>query len=307
MPPLAAVARDVIHKNPGTLTGRDLEGRYRLGRRLGKGASAVVYAARSLAPALADHGKKTVAVKILSATNAGDPNAVARFTHEAFLCSRLAHPNLIRVVDFGWMGPGRPYFVMELFRGATLDRVLAHSGTLPASAALALLEDAASALTALHQNGIVHRDVKPSNLFVSPGRKKPRGRLLDLGVAGVFDPGKARKLGSVNVGARGTYGTPAYIAPEQVLGASTDARTDVYALACVAYRMLTGFEPFRGDTITATVHAHLFEDARPATALNPALPREVDAVLERGMAKDRDSRTSSVTRLVAELRVALKD
>jgi eukaryotic-like serine/threonine-protein kinase len=288
-------------------TGLDLEGRYRLGRQIGKGASGIVYEARSLPPALADHGKRRVAIKVLSRKHAGDPNAIARFTHEAFLCSRLAHPNLVRVVDFGWMGPARPYFVMQLCRGATLDRVLAEAGTLPAAAALAILGDAARALAALHANGIVHRDVKPSNLFVIPGKRRPRARVLDLGVAGVFNPRLAKKLGSVNVGARGSYGTPAYIAPEQALGGATDGRTDVYALSCVAYRMLTGHEPFRGEDITATIQAHLLEDARPATSLNPALPAAVDAVLARGMEKDRMERTESVERLLAELRLALRD
>jgi eukaryotic-like serine/threonine-protein kinase len=306
MSPLAIIPQHAWNDS-GSLTGNDVEGRYRIGRRLGKGASGVVYEARSLAPALADHRKRHVALKILSGDSVGDPDAVARFTHEAFLSSRLRHPNLVRVIDFGFLEEGRPYFAMELCRGATLDRVLAEAGTLPPAATLRLLEDTARALAVLHAHGIVHRDVKPSNLFVTSSGRKPRARLLDLGVAGVFNPRLAKKLGSVNVGARGTYGTPAYIAPEQVLGAETDGRTDVYALACVAYRALTGFEPFRGRSITATVRAHLFEVARPATALNPALPSTVDEVLERGMAKDRDARTESVERLIAELRVALGD
>jgi serine/threonine-protein kinase len=287
--------------------GAVLEGRYRIGKILGKGATSVVYAATSLAPAIADHGHRRVALKILAGDLIGDAEAVARFTHEAFLSSQLRHPNLVPVVDFGLAQPGRPYFVMVRCAGVSLDRVLARAGKLPRALVLHLLTDAAEALSALHMCGIVHRDVKPSNLFCSLRRgRRPRVRLIDLGVAGVFDAKLARRLGAVEPGARGTYGTPAYIAPEQALGRRTDARTDVYALACVAYRLLTGSDPFPGSSMTATVHGHLFHDARPASALNPALSPEVDAVLARGMAKDPSSRTDGVGRLAAELGHALR-
>jgi len=285
-----------------------LEGRYRIGRMLGKGASSVVYAATSLDPAIRDHGHRRVALKILAADQVGDPEAVARFTHEAFLSSQLRHPNLVPVVDFGWAEPGRPYFVMIRCGGVSLDRLLAKAGALPRELALQLLTDAAEALSALHTFGIVHRDVKPSNLFCNLRRGcRPRARLIDLGVAGVFDARLARKLGAVDVGARGTYGTPAYIAPEQVLGRRTDARADVYALACVAYRVLTGVDPFPGSSVTEKVHGHLFDEARPASAFNRALSAQVDAVLARGMAKDVASRTDSVARFAAELSHALKN
>jgi serine/threonine protein kinase len=282
----------------------ELEGRYRLGRRLGKGACGVVFEAQATPEAIADHGKRRVAIKVLAA--GGDADAVARFTHEAFLASRLRHPNLVRVLDFGWIDETRPYFAMELLEGATLDRVLAEARMLPVPLSLDLIEDAARALAALHEHGIVHRDVKPSNLFVTVGRgkRRPRARIIDLGVSGVFDARKARRLGSVNVGARGTYGTPAYIAPEQILRLATDQRADVYALACVSYRILTGFDPFRAPTIADTVQAHLLDEARPANALNPSLPPAVDAVLARGMAKSRENRTQTALRFVAELRVA---
>jgi serine/threonine-protein kinase len=178
---------------------------------------------------------------------------------------------------------------------------------MPRALALGLLTDTAEALSALHEHGIVHRDVKPSNVFCTvPPRGRPRARLIDLGVAGIFDPKRARKLGAVNAQARGTYGTPAYIAPEQALGRHTDARADVYSLACVAYRLLTGVEPFPGSSVTQAVHGHLFDEARPASWLNPALNLAVDAVLARGMTKDPDERTESVTRFVAELGQALR-
>jgi serine/threonine-protein kinase len=254
--------------------------------------------------ATADHGKRRVAIKIMASQHVNDPDAVARFTHEAFLSSKLRHPNLVRVLDFGWIGE-RPYFAMELLLGTTLEDLLRETGALPPRVAQSFVEDTARALSVLHEHGIVHRDVKPANLFVTPGKRRPRVRLLDLGVSGVFDARKARRLGSVNVGAIGTYGTPAYIAPEQILRMPTDQRADVYALACVTYRALTGFDPFRCRTVVDTVTAQLLEEARPASALNPSLPRVVDDVLARAMQKDREARTPTALRFAAELRVAL--
>ena len=287
------------------LSGRELEGRYQIGRKIGHGACGVVYEAEALPAARRDHGTRRVAVKVLASRQVGDLDAIARFTHEAFLSSRLSHPNLVRVLDFGWITPDRPYFAMQLMKGATLDKVL-DQGLLSMKVVVKLIEDSGKALTALHSHGIVHRDVKPSNIFVTVRAGKAKARLIDLGVAGVFNARKAKKLGSVNVGARGTYGTPAYIAPEQVLRLPTDERADVYALACVTYRALTGFEPFRAPTVAATVQAHLFEEARPASSLNPAIPLSVTEVLERAMAKEPANRTPTVARFVAELRVAFR-
>jgi serine/threonine protein kinase len=307
MPPLVSPG---LQPATGTvssgLTGRELEDRYQIGKKLGYGACGVVYEAKALPSAVKDHGARTVAVKVLASRHTGDPDAIARFTHEAFLSSRLIHPNLVRVLDFGWITADRPYFAMPLMKGATLDKVL-DTAPLSMKVVLKIIEDTGKALTALHSHGIVHRDVKPSNIFVTLRGGKPKARLIDLGVAGVFDPRKAKKLGSVNVGARGTYGTPAYIAPEQVLRLPTDERADVYALACVTYRALTGFEPFRAPTIAATVQAHLFSEARPASSLNPAIPVEVSQVIERAMAKEPANRTPTVARFVAELRLALRD
>jgi eukaryotic-like serine/threonine-protein kinase len=281
-----------------------VEGRYRLVRLIGKGASGLVFEAMSLGDAVASHGKRRVALKVLSVEETSDESSVARFTHEAFLGSRIDHKNLVPVLDFGFVSPGRPYCVMQLLKGATLDKIL-EDGPLPPALSIHLLDEAARGLSALHTFGIVHRDVKPANLFVSLTSKRPRLRVIDLGVAGVFDGKKAKKLGSVDVGARGTHGTPAYLAPEQALGLPSDARTDVYALACVAYKMLTGMDAFREKTVTATIQKHLFEDARPVSTLNPALSAEVDAVFTRALAKKREDRTRSVAQFVAELRAAL--
>jgi serine/threonine-protein kinase len=290
---------------PAPLSGRDVEGRYRIGLPVGEGATSRVYAARSLAPALRDHGRSSVVVKVLTDSLVGDADAIARFTHEAYLASRIEHPNVVGVLDFGWIEPGRPYLVMRRTPGATLDRLLEATGPLPPRLALDLIAEAAAGLKALHRLGIVHRDVKPANLLCAlRAGRRPRVRLIDLGVAGVFDARRARKLDTRDI-FPGAYGTPAYLAPEQALGRRVDARADVYALACVAYRALTGVEPFHGQTVARTVLAQIHDDATPASHVNAALPAAVDGVLARGMAKHPEMRTSCPLRLVAGLASAV--
>ncbi len=273
------------------LAGRTVGRRYLLGRRLGQGAAGVVYSARSLAPALATHGVPRVAVKVLAPHAASDREVAARFVHEAYLGTRLSHPGILPVLDFGRIREGRVYHVTPLLRGATLARVLSETGSLRPLVVASLVEDAASALEYLHQHGVVHRDVKPSNLFVvvRPG-EWPSLRLLDLGICAVFDAERAAALDVEDAGPGGRYGSPVTFAPEQALGLPLDGRVDVYALACVAFRMLTGRDPFRAPTIDGLVHAHLFsEPARPST-LSSRAPEAADAVLLRGLAKRADDR-----------------
>ncbi len=305
MPQVAATRSHSPREN---LAGTTLEGRYRLVKRIGRGACGDVYEAKALAPALETHGKARVAVKILASHAANDQDSIARFTHEAYLGTRIAHRGLARVVDFGYLTDNRPYFAMELVKGAPLDTVLGAIGTLPRKMAAQVIEEVAGILSALHDRGVVHRDVKPSNILVElTANRRPRVRLIDLGVAGIFDHRRARKLGAVDDGATGSHGTPAYIAPEQALGRAVDQRADVYALGCVAYRMLTGIDPLRGSTLTQTVHNHLFETPRPASSLNPALPVSVDAVLARALEKVPADRTPNPLRLAAELASALTE
>jgi serine/threonine-protein kinase len=214
----------------------------------------------------------------------------------------------VRVLDFGWISPDRPYYAMERLEGATLDRVLDQATPLSPITVCASSRTPARRSRILHKNGIVHRDVKPSNIFVAVGhgRRRPRPRLLDLGVAGVFDARKAKKLGTVNVRRRGSYGTPAYIAPEQVLGLPTDERADVYGLACVTYRM-----PHRLRAVPLTrpseetVEAHLFAQAHPGDRDQPDAAADGRRRPSRAMTKERGQRTRRWRRFVAELRKAL--
>lgn len=289
----------------GGLTGAVLERRYRVGIHLGRGAAGDVYRATSLPDARGMHGLSRVALKVLAPRHGSDPNAVARFTHEAFLGTRLRHPNLVRIVDFGALPNGRPYYAMELCRGAPLDRVLRAATALPPRLVASLVIDAASALELLHANGIVHRDVKPANFYVTQGHA-PRLKLFDLGVAGVYDRVLAKAIGAVDVGAAGSYGTPAYLAPEQALGTAVDPRADVYGLACVAYRMLTGTDAFRGANLQETVRRHLFEVHRPPSTFGGTLNTTIDVVFRSALEKERDQRTPTAARFAAELARAIR-
>lgn len=284
------------------LAGTRVEDRYLIRRRIGEGAMGAVYAATSSPRARAAHGKSRVAIKVLLPEHAADPHAVSRFTHEAFLGARLGDAKrLVRTLDFGTLRDGRPWFAMELWRGLPLDRALARVGRFAAPEAARLVADAASALAALHRHGLVHRDVKPANLFLTASGKRPTLRLLDLGIVGIYDARRARTLGVEDACPHGSHGTPAYISPEQALALPLDPRADVYSLACVAYRMLTGLDPLRGKTPGATVRAHLFKTPRPASRLNPALSPRVDAVLARALEKERSLRQSSVLQFARAL------
>jgi serine/threonine protein kinase len=293
-------------RGPDLAPGDVVERRYRIVRAIGRGAVASVHEARSLKPALRTHGLREVAIKALGPWMAGDRDAAAWLTHEAYLGTRLDHPSLVKVVDFGHLRDGRPYAAMELCRGVPLDRALKVKRTLSPTLVASLIEDAAAGLDHLHAHGLVHRDVKPANLIVEIDPDAwPRLRIVDLGVAGVHDPRRADRLGAVDVGAVGSWGTPAYIAPEQALGLKAGPAADVYGLACVAYHMLTGRRPVGTRSVAATVHAHLFEEIPPASVVNPSLPSAVDGVLAAALEKEPGLRTASAPAFAEQLGAAL--
>lgn len=294
----AAIAEDFV--------GREVEDRYRVRRRIGEGAMGTVYEATALPAARAAHRRSRVAIKVMLPELATDGEAVARFTHEAYLGSRLRHPGLARTLDFG-SAHGRPWFAMDLCRGTSLDRALAVRGRFAPYEAAALIADVAGPLGVLHGHGLVHRDVKPSNLFLVEGRggARPRLMLLDLGIVAVYHSAQARRLGIVAADARLSHGTPGYLSPEQALGVPVDPRADVYSLGCVAYRMLTGLEAVRGCSAAQVVRAHLYGAPRLPSAVNSELSAAVDVVLARALAKDRTRRQTSVQELAEELTQAL--
>ncbi|MEV5838566.1 protein kinase, partial [Nocardia sp. NPDC052112] len=247
-------------------------GKYRLDRLLGRGGMGAVWLAHD------SETGRTVALKVLAEQVAADADYRKRFQREARLGSSLRHPHIVPIHGFGELD-GRLYIDMEYVDGIDLAEMLTRLGTLTPIAAVDFVTQAASGLDAAHRAGLIHRDVKPSNILVGTG-----------GHAYLIDFGIAQSLGQTAVTATGTaIGSWAYMAPERFNG-TVDARSDVYSLACVLYECLTGRRPY-GDTDPARqMHGHLMTDPPRVSTVNPAVPPQLDAVIARGMAKEQTQR-----------------
>ena len=266
-----------------------LAGRYELGSLIGHGAMARVYRARDR-----EDGSE-VAVKILAVRYATDRREHERFFREAGAAVRIDHPNVVKVRDVGRReADGRPYLVVELLRGEPLGDILRRQGTIDAPHLLPLIRDAAAGLAAAHEAGIVHRDIKPDNLFlVDRGDGTPSAKIVDFGLA---------KLHTHASSQSGTaLGTAAYMPPEQVLSEEVDARADVYALGVVTFRALTGHLPFDGDTDLDLLAHQLFNAAPPPSWIAHGLPPEVDALVVRALRKRPENRYPDMGAMLADL------
>ncbi|HEX7666124.1 MAG TPA: serine/threonine-protein kinase [Polyangiaceae bacterium] len=265
-------------------------GRYRLKERIGSGGMGEVWAAYRAGL------KRDVALKMLKADAARDETIVARFEREVKATSELSHPNTIRVFDFGVTDDGIFYYAMELLDGETLADLVKRSGPLPCERAAHLVLQAARSLAEAHQNGIVHRDVKPANLFVTRAGGEPDFvKVLDFGIAKQDDADVAlTTTGEI-------AGTPKYMAPEVVLGAPATPRADVYGLGAVLYLTLAGRAPFEGENASAIYVAHITEaPPLPSTIRGEPVScrskRSSSAVSRKSRANDSPTRASSPTR-----------
>lgn len=280
--------------NSDALLGRTLAGRYELLAVLGRGGMATVYQARQ--PAL----DRFVAVKVIAPSFASEPNFVERFRREARTVARLHHPHILTIYDFG-DDAGLLYLVTELIEGGTLRDYL--RGPLPIPSALTILEQVGAALDYAHQQGIIHRDVKPGNIFLRGGDRQ-QAVLADFGIAKVVADTTGPALTQSGVG----MGTPEYIAPEQALGQPVDGRADLYALGVILYEMLAGRPPFRlegeSDTPIALALRQIRETPPPPRAFNPALSPALEAVVLRALAKRPDDRYPTGAALVEAARAA---
>jgi serine/threonine-protein kinase len=265
-----------------------LPDRYRDPVPIGIGGMGEVYRARD-----AELGRE-VAVKVLAEALADQQEFRRRFRREAVSAARIAHPNVATVYDVGEHA-GRPHLVMEYLPGGALaDRI---AGRPAPEDAIRWIEQTAGALDAAHARGVIHRDIKPANLLLDASGNV---KVADFGIARVLEG-----TGGSTVTAAGTVlGTTGYLAPEQARAEPATRATDVYSLTAVAYELLTGRRPFGGRSMAAEMAAHLYEPVPPASAREPRLPREVDAVLARGMAKEPGDRYPSAGEMAAELRTA---
>ncbi len=264
---------------PDPNVGRLLGGRYRIGRRLGYGGMSDVYEARD--PVLG----REVAVKLVDAARLGS-EGVDRLEQEARRLASLSHPNLVVVHDAVRDGDTAG-IVMERIEGGTLaDRVA--DGPLDPDEAVAIATAVARGLDAAHVHGLVHRDVKPSNVLLDGDVVK----VTDFGIAGRTTRSDATRT---------LHGSLPYVAPEQVEGAPTDARTDVYALGCVLYELLTGRPPFAGDSDGAVAGQHLHADPAPPSSRVDGLPPALDAAVLQMLAKDPADRPQTMADVIEEL------
>jgi serine/threonine-protein kinase len=277
---------------------------YRLGPKIGEGASGVVYEAEHV-----ELGRK-VAVKILGREHAASPEALDRFRSEARAVASLSHPNLVQLYDFGKSLDGRVFLAMDLCEGETLDARLKR-GALDWKLAARIAIEAARALEAAHEAGLVHRDLKPQNLMLlkaTAGSDLPVVKLLDFGLATALtrEPRAADPRARAHHGFA-VFGTPEYMAPEQVAGDGVDGRADVYALGCVLYEMLTGARAFEGTSSVVVMGKQLRETPLPPRVRAPTrpIPAAVEAVVVRAMAKDRDARPPTAAAMRRDLEQAL--
>jgi serine/threonine protein kinase len=276
-----------------SLAGAVLLQRYRVQAEVGRGAMSVVHAGLDVALQL------PVAIKVLRPSM--NPAASERFLAEARMLARVRHPSILRVTDYGLLEDGRPFMVMEYLRGRTLHALLGRSGKLGWTRAKPLLLSACAALQAVHDAGIVHRDVKPQNLFVlDEGTATERVKVLDFGLAN--DP-RAPMTGP-GLGLRsGEYlllGTPGFMAPEQVTDAEVDARADVYALGVTLFVMLTGRLPFTSEHPVRQMAEHMYVPPPRPRSIEASIPHAVESLVLRALAKDPTQRIASMREFGSE-------
>jgi serine/threonine-protein kinase len=276
--------------------------RYRIRREIGRGASSVVYEAVHV-----ELGRR-VAIKVLDADHTCSRDFSLRFRREARALSRLHHPGLVRVFDFGQAADGRLFCVMELLDGRTLRQELEESQAVPWERALRIARKVCLALAAAHARQVIHRDIKPENVFVADGDQV---KLIDFGLARTSEDPEARgdDAPEGDMGAMTLFGTPEYMAPEQVAGGQVDHRADVYALGCVLYEMLTGRLPFRDGSAVKQLDAKLRGNPEPAHLCAPqrGIPRAVSRLTARALARHPSRRFASAAEMADAISDALDE
>jgi serine/threonine protein kinase/Flp pilus assembly protein TadD len=280
------------------LIGQTVAGHYEILEPLGTGAWSTVYKA-SQKPL-----NRLVAVKVMHSHLMKSPDKVARFQREAEAASSLLHPSVATVFDYGLLAQGQPFIVMECMEGQPLAEILEKEGALPVDRAVGIFKQALEGLAAAHEKGIIHRDVKPSNLFVTKSGAAEQVKILDFGVAKLTSPDDSR-ASLTQTGE--SVGTPDYMSPEQWTGQrQIDQRSDIYSFGCVMYHVLTGKQPIAGNTMFDSMHQHIYDVPDEFRKVSPDLriPESIEAVVFKALAKDPNDRYQTCAELLKALEKA---
>jgi serine/threonine-protein kinase len=276
------------------VTERVLAGRYRLGAVIGHGGMAEVHRGRDVRLG------RDVAIKLLRPELARDPSFQTRFRREAQAAASLNHPAIVAVYDTGEDhsdGTVTPYIVMEHVEGRTLREVLAAEGRLLPQRAMEITAQICAALEQAHRAGIVHRDIKPGNVMLTPSGEV---KVMDFGIARAVTGSSSTMTQTAAV-----IGTAHYLSPEQARGEHVDARSDIYSTGCMLYELVTGAPPFSGDTPVAVAYQHVREEPIPPSRVEPEVPAAVDAIVLKAMAKNPANRYQTAAQMRADLERAL--
>jgi serine/threonine protein kinase len=281
------------------LVGETLDARYYVQRKIGEGGMGVVFAVKHAVI------ERPLAIKVLKREVMRDEATLRRFVQEAKAASRIGHPNIVDVTDFGKTPEGMTYSVMEYVDGETLSKAIKHGAPFPVDRAVHIASQIARALGAAHEKGIVHRDLKPENVFLIDREGRPDFvKIVDFGIAKVqpVDGGPQQGPRLTRVGS--VFGTPEYMAPEQAAGRSdTDRRVDIYALGTILYEMVVGRVPHKGDSMIRTIAMQMLDPITPPRQVNPDLPISpgLEAVIMKALAKNRDERFPTMAALIAAI------
>jgi predicted Ser/Thr protein kinase len=266
------------------VVGELISGRYELEELVGSGGMSSVYRAHDRLL------ERTVALKILHEQFTSDDAYVERFRREARAVAQLAHPNIVTVIDRGEQD-GRQFIVFEYVDGMNLKELMTQEGPVSPGEAIELALQVARGLSFAHENGLVHRDVKPQNVLLDTDG---RAKVTDFGIAHAVDVDGMTITGTI-------MGTSNYIAPEQARGQAVDEQTDVYSLGCVLYELLAGDVPFEGDNFVAVAMRHVNDPVPSVRDLRPDVPPRLDWAIQQAMAKDHHERFDSMADFAAEL------
>jgi serine/threonine protein kinase len=268
-------------------------GPYRALKSLGAGGMGQVYLAERT------EGKERVAVKVLHRELIEQPHAVIRFTQLGAMAMKLRHPNVVQVFDCGTLEAGQPYWVMEYLEGQDLGELLSQNGPIDYHRMLEIAGPVCSALHAAHQAGLVHLDIKPSNIFLAHERGREVVKLIDFGIAALKDQPNGDSI----------LGAPEYWSPEQASAREVDGRSDLYSFGVVLYEALTGHLPFRSHTFSDLVEHHLYSEPPPMSQVSTSpvpIPRPVKNVVLKCLSKDRTRRYQDALELERALGESVK-